>query len=663
MSMSTNFLIAYPDAKKKKDEYIITCPLHDDHKPSCSVNLEKEVFYCFVCRRGGVLSELPGMKNQKSDFFSSPPKKIAKVCPANETIYTYTDEEGEPLHRVLRYDQSGCEKKIIQQGKPNGHWENSLKDIELVLYNLPALLSSDKVLLVEGEKCAEALNSIGYVATCCAGGAGAWKEHYADFLVGKEVIILPDNDAPGRDFAEAAKSSLRGKAKCVWIRNLPGLKEKEDVFDFLKNPENHSLFPSLLIRSEEELIEAAKELQDEEPSEKQESKPKEKTFSKLEKLVAFLYRKNGEVDANTCREHLGEITKQYLNKLFQQDLKGLHQILRRKSGRMVFLSIRKEEKYEVVSLDDLPDEETPTIAAYLPSDLSNLLGTYLGGLPPNSFFGVCGYGDHGKTSFLINLAIENAVRGKKVLFLRHEVCKGDIVRDMAQRVLGIKVQHAKDPIPMRKVKEALNATSWWHNLVIIKADILNIPFLKQILEEKKPDVVVYDYLSQEHFNNPLRSQQGSAIRELVIDLASLLPDRGIPFITAVQLEKTDKGAFYTNSGWKRRMNFCLEFESAEDSVDKTTRLFTLKVEKNKYGGLSQGSRIRWEASSDTFEMLKVWDATEEIKNEKEEVKKQKAEDRESKKQASLLEKTKGRMEKERLEEEQKTARNRRDNVQ
>ena len=31
----------------------IICPFHNDHKPSCGVNLEKQVYNCFACGAGG----------------------------------------------------------------------------------------------------------------------------------------------------------------------------------------------------------------------------------------------------------------------------------------------------------------------------------------------------------------------------------------------------------------------------------------------------------------------------------------------------------------------------------------------------------------------------------------------------------------------------------
>ena len=41
------------DAHGSGDQVKIICPFHDDHKPSCGVNLVKQVYNCFACDAGG----------------------------------------------------------------------------------------------------------------------------------------------------------------------------------------------------------------------------------------------------------------------------------------------------------------------------------------------------------------------------------------------------------------------------------------------------------------------------------------------------------------------------------------------------------------------------------------------------------------------------------
>jgi 5S rRNA maturation endonuclease (ribonuclease M5) len=77
------------------------------------------------------------------------------------------------------------------------------------LYNIPEILKSDKVVLVEGEKCAEVLIEQGITATTTMSGANAPIEK-TDWtpLKGKHIIIWPDNDEAGNKYAKNAEKKL-----------------------------------------------------------------------------------------------------------------------------------------------------------------------------------------------------------------------------------------------------------------------------------------------------------------------------------------------------------------------------------------------------------------------------------------------------------------------
>ena len=76
------------------------------------------------------------------------------------------------------------------------------------------------VYIVEGEKAADALAGLGVVATCSPGGANKWRAEYGKPLAGADVVILPDNDAPGRRHATAVAKALQGIANTVRILAL-----------------------------------------------------------------------------------------------------------------------------------------------------------------------------------------------------------------------------------------------------------------------------------------------------------------------------------------------------------------------------------------------------------------------------------------------------------
>jgi hypothetical protein len=138
--------------------------------------------------------------------------------------YTYSDEAGSPLYQTVRY-----QPKDFRQRLPDGTWH--LNGVRRVLYRFPELLAAPAapVVVVEGEKDADRLASLGILATTAAMGAGKWRPEYADALRGRTVYVIPDNDEPGRQHAESIARSLED----VRIVTLPGLREHGDVSDWL----------------------------------------------------------------------------------------------------------------------------------------------------------------------------------------------------------------------------------------------------------------------------------------------------------------------------------------------------------------------------------------------------------------------------------------------
>lgn len=146
--------------------------------------------------------------------------------------YDYRSSTGELLFQVVRNNPKGF---VQRRPNPAGGWIYNLKGVAQVPYRLPELLAKPdaKVFIVEGEKDADRLVSIGLVATCNAGGAGKWHSVHSDALVGRDVVVLPDNDDTGRAHASAVVKGLAGKAKSALIVTLPNVPPKGDVSDWL----------------------------------------------------------------------------------------------------------------------------------------------------------------------------------------------------------------------------------------------------------------------------------------------------------------------------------------------------------------------------------------------------------------------------------------------
>lgn len=133
--------------------------------------------------------------------------------------------------------------KTFRQRRPdgNGGFVFNLDGIEPVIYNLPRVIQEARlgglVIVVEGERKADALNRRGFCATTSPCGAGKWKNEFSDYLIGARVMILPDNDTPGREHARQVADSLREKARSVHIVTPPSINEGEDILDLI-NREN-----------------------------------------------------------------------------------------------------------------------------------------------------------------------------------------------------------------------------------------------------------------------------------------------------------------------------------------------------------------------------------------------------------------------------------------
>lgn len=109
------------------------------------------------------------------------------------------------------------------------------------LYPLESLAAST-IFLVEGEL--DALIGIQEGLQCItpSGGATTWKPEWNKYFKDKDVIIIPDNDAPGHAGAETRRRELMKTAASVKVVDLPRLtQEGEDLTDWLLKYEGSAL--------------------------------------------------------------------------------------------------------------------------------------------------------------------------------------------------------------------------------------------------------------------------------------------------------------------------------------------------------------------------------------------------------------------------------------
>jgi len=230
-------------ARRAGSSWMARCPAHEDRTASMSLDFDngKILYHCHAgCSQEALLGKL-------------------QEKPIEIDHYDYTDESGKLLYQAVR-----MEPKTFRQRKPNGHgeWVWKLGDVRRVLFNLPQVIKSQLVIITEGEKDANTINALGYVATTNAMGAVSpkkkddnkkWSAEYNEQLRGKDIVIVPDNDEAGALHLEFLTKELHGAVKSIGVARVP--EKYKDVSEW--NPGTEAF--STLIKYAEKYSEEPKD--------------------------------------------------------------------------------------------------------------------------------------------------------------------------------------------------------------------------------------------------------------------------------------------------------------------------------------------------------------------------------------------------------------------
>jgi 5S rRNA maturation endonuclease (ribonuclease M5) len=230
------------EVKNRGQGWRCLCPAHPDTNPSLDVDY-RDGRVLLICRSrdcsAAAIASALGLT--LADLFDGALPERLSFEERIVRTYDYRDEQGELLFQTVRLWAPPPKNKDFRQRRPDGkgEWIWKLDGTRRVLYRLPELVAAGRqdcagwVFVVEGEKDADRLANLGLVATTNPMGAGKWRNEYAQFLRGRRVVILPDNDEPGRKHAGAIAASLQGVAASVKTVELPNLPPKGDVSDWL----------------------------------------------------------------------------------------------------------------------------------------------------------------------------------------------------------------------------------------------------------------------------------------------------------------------------------------------------------------------------------------------------------------------------------------------
>ncbi len=149
----------------------------------------------------------------------------------------FHDYKGNVRFVVVRFD--GKDEKVFRpfHQDSSGRWLVKDPPGDLPLFNLPELLRrpGERAFVVEGEKCACELATLGLLVTTSAHGAKSPQKTDWRPLAGRDVVILPDNDQDGCKYAQTVAGILKklSPPAKVCVVKLPGLPVKGDCVDWL----------------------------------------------------------------------------------------------------------------------------------------------------------------------------------------------------------------------------------------------------------------------------------------------------------------------------------------------------------------------------------------------------------------------------------------------
>ena len=224
---------------KKQDEWRI------GSKGSLALDLKNDCFYDHEAKIGGgvfqfVIHNREARNEQEAaQYLKDCGLLLDQTGSDSQTLtelrhHIYVDEAGNWLRKATKLSNGAWR----QYRWENEQWKPKVDGVRNVPYGLDRLSEdySDKICFVfEGEKDVERAWCNGLLATCNVGGAANWKDELNQYLGGRTVCIVPDNDEAGEMHAKKVHASLcKAGIDCfVFWDYQKGLPPKGDFSDWM----------------------------------------------------------------------------------------------------------------------------------------------------------------------------------------------------------------------------------------------------------------------------------------------------------------------------------------------------------------------------------------------------------------------------------------------
>lgn len=235
------------------------CPAHSDRQASLTISRGRKCTL-FRCHAGCALDDIlqaAGLE-KKDTFYESESRETdwrryieKREHRKIEAVYNYVSSvTGSYVFTKIRLEG----KKILYGILENNRFfyglrGQSRKELKAVYGSLEAIRKAIKegepIFIPEGEKDVNTLIKKGYAAFSC-GGANDWNKNVSEFCNGAEVIILADNDDPGKKLAATIEKDLKGISKSVKIIVPMPDTPKADITDYFEAGHSKEEFEALI---------------------------------------------------------------------------------------------------------------------------------------------------------------------------------------------------------------------------------------------------------------------------------------------------------------------------------------------------------------------------------------------------------------------------------
>lgn len=288
----------YGDEIPSSSSKNVSCPFHTDNNPS--FNIKNGFFKCFSeCGAQGdafdyiikkedcnfqealnIAGEIFGTKEErkgkglsKTELLNDFIKNNIKEFSANpeykyEEHYVYKDENGKPVFIKIKFRHPETKDKTFIMGNlidEGSYYKiNSDKKTEKIniFYNThliaKAIKNNEKIYIVEGEKDANTLTKLGFVAISCRNTKNLTQE-MINSLYGANIVVVPDMDSVGGEHEKVLTDSLLKGAFTFRVLKLYELTKigKKDITDYVEMLEQKGYGTQQIKNRIEELTQGA----------------------------------------------------------------------------------------------------------------------------------------------------------------------------------------------------------------------------------------------------------------------------------------------------------------------------------------------------------------------------------------------------------------------